>query len=404
MKLPLTEAFIRSIIGTDLELVVIRALDEEIYRRQTAFKDREAFFESLSSVPGSAKGHWSRAVKKLKKASAPKDVQDTRRIVAADSLVKFIRLLKPTIEIDIQMEPWNRWRAGSRVIVFVGERDVSIPIVSKNTMQRAVGARDSQAFAELAKLLYRDIGLDCEVVLEHVPALPKGQYARFLQDKLAETDVGMVVVLGSPVVNPLANPAAQEVFRDTDQSFMPKFRWAYRTKPCNTMADCDIPHKQEKWLPAEEGVSLAHHRNLPTPYPRVGDDLVIEQMASGETEFTDAGIFMMDCSRPQGAILLLCAGHGGCGTLGCVAQLRDRELIGDLLDLSRKRKAKPADTKPGRIVGVVTVNRQKKKRAGSDKATEANARGGAADDARVDDLEIVSSKMAWASVPAREWS
>jgi hypothetical protein len=43
------------------------------------------------------------------------------------------------------------------------------------------------------------------------------------------------------------------------------------------------------------------------------------------------------CTHP--AILVLCAGHGGCGTLGCVSQLRDTELIDDLLELSRTAEA-----------------------------------------------------------------
>ena len=36
--------------------------------------------------------------------------------------------------------------------------------------QRAVGARDSEAFAELSKFPHGNLWLDCEVVLEHAPA------------------------------------------------------------------------------------------------------------------------------------------------------------------------------------------------------------------------------------------
>jgi hypothetical protein len=67
----------------------------------------------------------------------------------------------------------------------------------------------------------------------------------------------------------------------------------------------------------------------------------------------------MDCTQPT--ILVLCAGHGGCGTLGCVSQLRERELIDDLLELSRTRKMEPGDTtRADRLVGIVTANRRKK--------------------------------------------
>jgi hypothetical protein len=387
MRLPLNEGFLRAAIDSGLEERLVQSIDEEIARRQAGFKDREAFFACLSSVPGSAKGHWSRAVQ-------------GNRIKDPRSLVKFLRLLRPAIEIDAQMEPWNHWRPGSRVIAFVGERDVSIPKVSENVRQLAVGARDSQAFAEMAKILYRDIGLDCEVVLEHTPRLPNDQYANFLSTRLREPGVGMICVLGSPVVNPLANPAAREIFRDTKTDFLPKFRWAYKTSSENFLADRDFPDRKEKWSPEEEGISLPNHRLLATPYPRVGDDLVLTQKATSKTDFPDAGIFMMDCTQP--AILVLCAGHGGCGTLGCVSQLRERELIDDLLELSRTRKMEPGDTKAERIVGIVTVNRRKKSTNGSHGAAAPSTSQPPAGTI-VDDLEIVSARMVWASVPYRDW-
>jgi hypothetical protein len=207
-------------------------------------------------------------------------------------------------------------------------------------------------------------------------------------------------VLGSPVVNPLANPAAREVFRDTKTDFLPKFRWAYKTSPENFLADRDFPGRKEKWSPAEEGISLPNYRHLATPYPRVGDDLVLTQEEKGETDFPDAGIFMMDCTQP--AILVLCAGHGGCGTLGCVSQLKERELIDDLLELSRSRKMEPGDTKPDRIVGIVTVNRRKKSKNGSQGAAASSTSAPQAV-TTVDDLEIVSTRMVWASIPYRDW-
>jgi hypothetical protein len=200
----------------------------------------------------------------------------------------------------------------------------------------------------------------------------------------------MICVLGSPVVNPLANPAAREVFADTKEDFLPRFRWAYKASPDNFLADRDYPVRKDRWSPAEEGVSLPNHRNLRTRYPRVGDDLVLAQMEKGETDFPDAGIFMMDCTHP--AILVVCAGHGGCGTLGCVSQLRETELIDDALQLSRTRKIEPGDTKPDRIVGVVTVNRRRRSQPED------------AQTAAVDDLQVVSARMAWASVDCRSWS
>jgi hypothetical protein len=390
MKLPLNEEFVRAAIASGLEERLVQAISQEIERRQVGFVDREAFFATLSAIEGSAKGYWSRGIKK-------------DRINDPKALVKFLRLMRPAIEIDTRMEPWNSWQPGSRVIALVGEREVSMPNVSQKVRQRVVGARDSQAFAELAKIMYRNIGLDCEVVLEHAPSLPKDGYTDYLRQRLHEPGVGMICVLGSPVVNPLANPAAREIFRDTTEDFLPRFRWAYNTSPDNFLADRDLPAKKDRWAEDEEGVSLPHHRNLPTPYPRIGDDLVLAQMEEGKTDFPDAGIFMLDCTHP--AILVLCAGHGGCGTLGCVSQLSDTQLIDEALELSRNRKMAPTDTKPGRIVGVVVANRRRKSVRANDSSRAAKPQAAAADNATgVDDLQVVSARMVWASVPCRNWA
>jgi hypothetical protein len=390
MKLPLNDDFVRAAVDSGLEERLVQAINEEIDRRQASFADRETFFATLSAVEGSAKGYWSRAIKK-------------DRINDPKAVVKFLRLLRPAIEIDTRMEPWNSWRPGSQVIAFVGEREVSIPNVSQKVKQRVVGARDSQSFAELAKIMYRDIGLDCEVVLEHAPSLSKDEYADYLRERLHEPGVGMICVLGSPVVNPLANPAAREIFRDTTEDFLPRFRWAHKTSPENFLADHHFPGKRDPWAAEEEGVSLPNHRNLATPYPRVGDDLVLAQMEEGKTDFPDAGIFMMDCTHP--AILVLCAGHGGCGARGCVSQLRDTELIDDALELSRTRKMEPTDTKPGRIVGVVIANRRRKSVRANDSGRAAKAHAAGPDAVTgVDDLQVVSARMVWASVPCRNWA
>ena len=182
----------------DPEEHFLQSIDEEIDRRQASLgkRTREEFFAAPSIYPASARGYWTRGV-------VPKQPGQPRKIKDPKSLVKFLRLLKPTIEIDARTEPWDRWRAGSKVIVLVGVRHVSIPKVS-TVNQRAVGARDSQAFAELSKILYKDLGLDCEVVLQHVPAnLPKGDSSVLLEELLTKSpDVGMVGALGSPIEIP----------------------------------------------------------------------------------------------------------------------------------------------------------------------------------------------------------
>lgn len=194
---------------------------------------------------------------------------------------------------------------------------------------------------------------------------------------------------------------ARVVFRDSKEDFLPRFRWAHKTSSDDFLADRNFPPNKDRWSAMEEGVSLPNYRSLPTPYPRAGDDLVLVSLRDGVSTFPDAGIFMMDCGQPT--ILVLCAGHGGCGTLGCLTALRDTEQIDDLLEISRTRKASSSDTKADRIVGVVAVNRRKKSQS-SETIGASVAGANIPDEIAVDDLEIASARMVWASVPYRDWA
>ena len=381
LKLPLSTELVTLVKDSYLEPLLVRSVRDEIRLRRGTL-DQEVFFSTLSTAQGSAKGYWSRGL------DATRD-----RIKEPRAFVKFLRLLKPAIEIDVRTEPWNRWDSHrSRVIVVVGKREVSIPEVSAHVKQRAVGARDSEAFAELSRILYRDLGLDCEILLEHVPArMPRDEAVALMDRWRKDAAVGMICVLGSPVVNPLANVIARDMLRD-DPNGEPeecpaKFRWAFKVSPDNFLADRAIKGGKEMWGPDEEGIAFP---NRPTGYPRVGDDVVLKRFARQQT-FKDAGLFMIDSRQPP--ILVLCAGHGGCGTLGSVRQLREKDLIGDLLDASRSPSVQLSDCKPGRLVAIVEVNRRKtrKPQHGSSNA--------------IDDLEIASSQMVWASVdlPERPW-
>jgi hypothetical protein len=372
MRLPLNEQFVSWARKSGLEETLVQGVREWIDHRRNG-QPLDQFFRRLSSGPTSAKGYWARAV------AAEKDkIKDPR------AFVKFLRLLKPHIEIDVRTEPWNRWQRGSQVLVVVGKRDVSIPEVSASVKQRAVGARDSEAFAELSRVLHGDLGLNCEIVLEHLPArLSNEEAAARLQRWRSRKSVGMICVLGSPVVNPLANVIARSMLisdgkKEPDEPPI-KFRWAYEVGTDNFLADQDIPGRRRMWDASEEGVAFPR---APATFSRVSDDTVQKRLRRTQG-FADAGIFMMDCR--QRPILVLCAGHGGTGTVGCVRQLREAQLIDDLLEAARAPSSKMRD----RIVAAVEINRRRGRSGG----------GG------VDDLEIVSAQMAWASStpPGRVW-
>ena len=128
----------------------------------------------------------------------------------------------------------------------------------------------------------------------------------------------------------------------------------------------------------------------PTSFSRVSDDLVAKRAALKKLptspRYQDAGLLMMDCRN--GVFLVLCAGHGGAGTLGCVRQLREKALVEALLD-----EAATENEMPGRrFAAVVDVSRERREES---------------DDLLVvDDLEVVSSTIVWASsnVPGCSWA
>ena len=72
--------------------------------------------------------------------------------------------------------------------------------------------------------------------------------------------VGLICVLGSPVVNPLANVIARMMLtndgkKEPDDSPL-KFRWAYEAGLDNFLADRDVPGERRMWSAGEEGVVI----------------------------------------------------------------------------------------------------------------------------------------------------
>jgi hypothetical protein len=212
LRFPLNEEWIKWATDAVGEASVVQAIQDEIGRRSGGNQTR--FFASLATNPATARGLWQRAVDPVH-----------RKILSTGSLTKFLRLLQPDIEVSTAGEPWARWRPGWQVAVIVGQRAVRIDEVSA-VKRRAVGARDSEALAEFIQILNRQLKLDCEVVLHHVPAsLPSVQAKERLAAIQRNPTIGMVCVIGSPVVNPMANEIAANILSRPGLAAPPNSPW-----------------------------------------------------------------------------------------------------------------------------------------------------------------------------------
>jgi|SRR5579884_3428 len=265
-------------------------------------------------------------------------------------LVECWRVTGLPLEFDFrfQVSPWVRWVPGSDFIIVYGERKVQIPQVSSKMSQRAVGARDAEAIAFLVDNVRSELQIDCRVDLYPLPAdLPADKASKELSNLLGRTKQGgAVVVIGSPIVNPLADPIAEMITdknargQDKNERNLPgKFRWR--------SARMDSYLSDVGKYPGEEGIFI---RNANIMCSREADDDVFDELTRvprRRRTFHDCGMLLMDCRQKD--FLILCAGHGGCGTLGCVYALVDQQ----------EEIATRLATEDDRMFAVVRVKREK---------------------------------------------
>jgi len=289
-------------------------------------------------------------------------------------LVSCLRKTGLSIEVDFRCPPWDRWKAGSTFVIVYGERLVDIPNVSTGMRQLAVGARDAQAIAYLTDELRSQIQIDCQVVLHPVrPGLSPDEAAKELAG-LRRSRAGAIVVIGSTLVNSLSEPMAAAIIRDEsgdiDYDLLPgKFQWGFLGKP-SLLSDHVNDRKKEGIL----------DRRTNRYFPRVHDDAVLPGLKAGKKTFADCGMLFMDCRKPP--YLILCAGHGGCGTLGCVYALaRQVEEIAARLAAGNNRFA-----------DIITVTKSKHRNTSNE-----------IDDLSIDpdDVEFASGERMWE--PSTVW-
>lgn len=209
MTLPLTEERFREaldLIGGDES--VCDYLEEELSVRRGAMPVRDYLDQ-----------HEARYLYESSVSNEERRIKDRRL------LWQLFQKLHLELRFASQRIPWDNWEPGGRVVVLVGKRAAHIEEVSQRVKQVVVGARDAEAFGGVLKLCQKDLKLNCSIELE---LLDVGGIYKSLPSK----GVGMIVCLGSPVVNPCSDLLAEEVLREVRSSGKPSsppalFRWKF---------------------------------------------------------------------------------------------------------------------------------------------------------------------------------
>ncbi len=303
------------------------------------FKDRKTFLETYG-----IRGMYWRAlcVGRSRISSVRRLAQCLRKMkMPADMLVNF----------DEPFAPWDAWTSGGRVAVVVGARDILLGN-DESLKSSLIGTRDFQAHHHLERVLRVDAEIEFRPELKTVPDCSQAQAEEHLDRLCKETEGGAVIVLGSPLCNPLADTIARRIARMPAEELPARFRWPFSFQKSD-------PYLIEpsKCLPAEAGVRLRGHGT--TNYARITDEHIIEEMRAhaplktGERlgPYADAGLLAIDYDHDP--VLILCAGHGGCATIAAVLGLSQVMYIEHCLEYEHD------DLGVGRLWLPVTVDRYK---------------------------------------------
>ncbi|MFO0819439.1 MAG: hypothetical protein U1A77_15940 [Pirellulales bacterium] len=332
----LVEPFVKAGGGPQLIKAVRELIKEQAAKSQTPDLDDYLDLHHLKHT-------W----RKINSRSSPPTEDDVIR-----GICRVVRDLKLPLPVSRQTTPWDQFKPGSTIVVCLGERLVSMPEVAKDVRQRVIGARDVQALTELLGFFQSDLNLDCRIQVKSIPEdLSRPRARDMLAELRSSQDCGAVCVLGSPLVNRLADALAETLFPQGNPPA--RFRWSFSPQP-----ESGLLSESTVCRPNQEGIRLSVHAqgNSPTTYLRTRDDEVVSQLRSSHhTVFEDCGMLMLSC-RPKEPMLILAAGHGGCGTIAAVLALREQDEIAKRLALGGT-----SDSSMGRnqLFEVVKVRRRK---------------------------------------------
>ncbi len=350
MRVPLDEKFLRwaeQAVGT---ACLVQMIQEDLARQHPG-QTQTAFLNRLG-----IRAQWQRAIVDGK-------------IADYGLLATVVRVAELPVSI-LTRTPWHLIQPGDEIAVVQGVRAVDIPEVSRAVRQRGVGARDALAQAAIANACRR-LRLDADLMPHPVPGeWPVADGTRYLTELCAKPNVGAVIVLGSFIVNPLAEPLARRAL--AGQPCPARFRWVTNPGAGNVLS---VPGAAP---PGQEGIQVDRPAEL---FPRMRDDAVLERLNKSDTgPFPDCGLLLIDArTRP---LTILCAGHGGCGTVAAAETLGDHALITRLLAASAD--AENSALGANLVLVVVAVDRQSSGGMGL---------GGSP----VDDLVIARRRVVWSS-------
>jgi hypothetical protein len=282
------------------------------WREQQGYgKDKEGFLDKHYGV----RGRLERGLAALEKAE-PKHFEDLawclRRMGMPASMI---------VDFSKHMAPWDTFPDGAEVVVVVGTRHVTIPEIKGGFQAPGMGPRDFAAAGDLEEILLSHAEIRHQLRFHRLPPRLSRREAEAEFEALIKPEgVGMIAVIGSPVVNPMSDVAARRILPDCAPEDLPlRFRLSSDLK----LAD-DFLVDPRRCRSDKEGVYGRYPSHV---YPRIRDADVMAQIArgAGPAQFPDAAILALRAgTRP---IILVAAGHGGCATEAAIRALADTRYI-----------------------------------------------------------------------------
>jgi hypothetical protein len=166
----------------------------------------------------------------------------------------------------------------------------------------------------MSNFIQKTQGLACRIELHTATAGDDHEPEARLKRLLRRADIGAVIAIGSPVVNPFTDALARKVFTpddaDEDQPEEPPARFVWPRAAAARLAGSFLSE------PAS-GEKVGLRRRDGVLHVRARDRAIVNAIKDGAWRgkvFPDCGMLVMDY-RHDKYLLAFCAGHGGAGTL-----------------------------------------------------------------------------------------